>query len=191
MFTDRELATVLAALRFWQCRGPGTTSWPAIPISSSASCALEDIATDCGRFKNLASAEIDQLCGRLNLRSARPLATLGNLIGRAGTTFGRCLSRCLSRFRGRPNRVLFPAFTAHSLPLQAGHGSLLPFEHLPSEEVCCDCQLPGFFCSGVPGIVAHVENGRLSPTAKVERCDACQRYPSDEAALAKLRELGF
>ena len=60
-----------------------------------------------------------------------------------------------------------------------------------SNEEPCDCQLPGFFFSGVPGILAHVVNCRLTPAAKVERCDACQRYPTDEAALAKLRELGF
>jgi hypothetical protein len=59
------------------------------------------------------------------------------------------------------------------------------------DESICDCQLPGFFCSGVPSIIAHVVHCRLPPGSKVERCDVCQRYPSDEAALAKLRELGF
>jgi hypothetical protein len=54
----------------------------------------------------------------------------------------------------------------------------------------CDCEEPGFFCSGVPGIVAHLENGRLPAGAKVERCDLCRRYDSDEAALQKLKELG-
>lgn len=55
----------------------------------------------------------------------------------------------------------------------------------------CDCEQPGQFCSGVPGILAHVENGRLVEGASVERCDQCQRYPSDEAAFAKLAELGI
>jgi hypothetical protein len=55
----------------------------------------------------------------------------------------------------------------------------------------CDCELPGVFCSGVPGILAHIENGRLAPHCNVERCDLCQRYPSDEAALEKLVELGM
>jgi hypothetical protein len=55
----------------------------------------------------------------------------------------------------------------------------------------CDCQQPGYFCSGVPGIIARIENGRLAKGAKVERCDLCQRYPSDEAALERLRELGY
>jgi|GEM_PF-2270697 hypothetical protein len=55
----------------------------------------------------------------------------------------------------------------------------------------CDCEAAGFFCAGVPGILAHLEEGRVAPGAKVERCDMCQRLPSDEAALAKLQELGI
>lgn len=54
----------------------------------------------------------------------------------------------------------------------------------------CECEKPGYFCSGVPGILAHMEDGRLAKGAVVNRCDLCQRYPSDEAASAKLRELG-
>ena len=55
----------------------------------------------------------------------------------------------------------------------------------------CECELPGYFHSGVPGILAHTENHRLAPGAVAERCDLCQRYESDEAALEKLRELGI
>ena len=55
----------------------------------------------------------------------------------------------------------------------------------------CECEEPGYFCSGVPGILAHVENGGLPEGAEVERCDLCDRYASDEAARAKLRELGI
>ena len=62
---------------------------------------------------------------------------------------------------------------------------------LEPEEEKCDCQLPGYFCSGVPGILAHMENGRLAPGAQVQRCDQCQRYPSDQAALERLGELGI
>jgi hypothetical protein len=36
-----------------------------------------------------------------------------------------------------------------------------------------------------------MENGRLSEGAKVEPCDLCRRYDSDEAALDKLKELGL
>lgn len=55
----------------------------------------------------------------------------------------------------------------------------------------CECEMSGFFCSGVPGILAHMENGRLTEEPKVQRCDLCRRYDSDEAALDKLKELGL
>jgi hypothetical protein len=55
----------------------------------------------------------------------------------------------------------------------------------------CDCERPGYFCSGVLGILAHVENGQVTPNTDVERCDLCERYPSDAAAREKLRELGM
>ena len=55
----------------------------------------------------------------------------------------------------------------------------------------CECELPGHFCSGAPGILAHTEDGRVAEGTEVERCDLCQRYPTDEVALERLRELGF
>ena len=60
----------------------------------------------------------------------------------------------------------------------------------PETSQPCDCELPGYFCSGVPGILAHLQDGRLAPDARVERCDLCERYPSDLAARQRLRELG-
>jgi phage FluMu protein Com len=52
----------------------------------------------------------------------------------------------------------------------------------------CECELPGYFNSGLPGVLAHVENGKV--TSKVERCDTCLRYASDrEAAVALRRHL--
>jgi hypothetical protein len=66
-----------------------------------------------------------------------------------------------------------------------------------SSETCCDlvepcdCQCPGAFCSGVPGILACVEDCRLVPGATVERCDLCQGCPTDEATRQKLVELGM
>ena len=51
--TARELATILAALRFWQ-------EQDAPPAHQY------DIATDCGEFEPLDSDEIDALCERLN-----------------------------------------------------------------------------------------------------------------------------
>jgi hypothetical protein len=35
----------------------------------------------------------------------------------------------------------------------------------------CACEFPGDFHSGVPGILAAMERGRLAPGAVVERCD--------------------
>lgn len=72
-----------------------------------------------------------------------------------------------------------------------GIASLIEPEDSSSDHVYrCECEKPGHFCSGVPGILAHLENGCLQEGAKVERCDLCRRYPSDEAALEKLQELG-
>ncbi|MDA7979467.1 MAG: hypothetical protein MPJ50_11945 [Pirellulales bacterium] len=62
---------------------------------------------------------------------------------------------------------------------------------MPHPRERCECELPGAFYTGVPGILAALENGRVAPGAVVERCDFCQQYPSDAAALAKLRELGL
>jgi hypothetical protein len=72
----------------------------------------------------------------------------------------------------------------------------LPFKEPVAAEAVeddprCDCELPAFFCCGVPGILAHLKGGRVAPGAKVERCDQCQRYESDEAARQKLIELGI
>lgn len=55
----------------------------------------------------------------------------------------------------------------------------------------CDCEAAGFFCAGVPGILAHLDHGRVASGAKVERCDICKRFPDDAAATAKLQELGI
>ena len=116
MLNERELATVLAALRHWQQHIQRTGT--AVRDSSH----FEDV-------EPLTPEEIDRLCQRLNTAA-------------------------------------------------------------PDAEPC-ECERLGYFCSGVPGILARVENGRLAPGAKVECCDVCCRYPSDEAALAKLRELGI
>ncbi len=55
------------------------------------------------------------------------------------------------------------------------------------KEARCVCQEPGHFRSGVPGILAHVENGRI--LSKVERCDACLRFRDDAVAEEVLRSL--
>lgn len=126
MLTRRELATVLAALRFWQRHGPNQpdTFWDKLEIDEQD--LLEGVRTDAGRLQPLDGTEIDRLCERINTGDAP-----------------------------------------------------------------CACEEPGSFCSGVPGILAHVENGQLAPGAKVERCDLCRRYASDEAAYRRLVELGM
>ena len=58
--------------------------------------------------------------------------------------------------------------------------------------ICEACETPGFFYSGIPGILAHKEAAdRVHPTCKPERCDACERFPSDSAAVEKLQQLGL
>ena len=52
--TARELATILAALRYWQ---------KDLPESAEV---LADIATDGGRLEPLTVDEIDELCMSLN-----------------------------------------------------------------------------------------------------------------------------
>jgi hypothetical protein len=71
--------------------------------------------------------------------------------------------------------------------------ALSVFEQVSIQEVTpvCECEQPGYFRSGVPGILARVENGRVVEGTEVERCDSCSRYPSDKAAFEKLVELGI
>jgi hypothetical protein len=52
----------------------------------------------------------------------------------------------------------------------------------------CDCESPGYFNSGIPGILAHIEDdGLLAHDAVIERCDLCARYPDDAAAAELLK----
>ena len=61
----------------------------------------------------------------------------------------------------------------------------------PSTAEACDCEQDGEWRSGVPGVLANIQDGKVLAGTKVERCDSCQRFPSDAAALKKLRELGL
>ena len=58
--SDRELATILAALRYHQAENLQGTS--EIPDQ-----AIREIATDGGCLRPLSSQEIDRLCERINL----------------------------------------------------------------------------------------------------------------------------
>jgi len=55
--TERELATILAALRAWQEMGG---------IDAPVSLAIKEIASDNYRVKPLKLHEIDKLCERLD-----------------------------------------------------------------------------------------------------------------------------
>ena len=68
---------------------------------------------------------------------------------------------------------------------------LPPLEPVSKPTDPCVCELPGYYHSGVPGVLARLENGRVASGARIERCDVCRRYASDEAARARLAELGL
>ena len=59
-------------------------------------------------------------------------------------------------------------------------------DRLNDSDTPSDCERPGAFCSGVPGVLARMEQGRLALSATVERCDLCQRYATDDAARQRL-----
>ena len=89
---------------------------------------------------------------------------------------------------------LFPHFETAAPLTSAEIGSLCERLNIPlpaEGDEACDCEAPGFFHAGVPGILAHLEQGRVAPGALVERCDMCRRFASDEEASAHLRELGI
>jgi hypothetical protein len=54
--TDRELAIVLAALRYWQRN----------VVVNRVDKDIADIATNFGQFGVMSDTEIDELCERLN-----------------------------------------------------------------------------------------------------------------------------
>jgi hypothetical protein len=67
LLDGRELATVLAALRYWQRTRPqGTTNTLYGKDLSDAAPMEGEVATDGGSLKPLAANEIDSLCERLN-----------------------------------------------------------------------------------------------------------------------------
>jgi hypothetical protein len=136
-------------------------SLSAVTPAAGQMAALEAIHHCEEELKPLRTREIDQLCERLNTNE--PLEDIALLCRDMAALGERCHS-VLERL--------------------VNYGWVEP-------SVFCECELPSYFCSGVPGILAHFANGRLAPGAAVERCDLCQRFASDKAALAKLQELGL
>ena len=89
---------------------------------------------------------------------------------------------------------LFPQFETAAPLSSAEIGLLCERLNIPEpddEDEPCDCEAPGFFYAGVPGILAHLQGRSVAPGALVERCDMCCRFGSDEEAKLRLRELGI
>lgn len=57
-FTDSELATILAALRYYQAEG--------MAEHQNRSMELNDVATNFGKVSALDDTAIDELCQKLN-----------------------------------------------------------------------------------------------------------------------------
>jgi hypothetical protein len=185
MLSPRDLATVLAALRFYQRHGPfqPNSLWDRLEVHERD--ALDAVRTDSGTLEPLDPGEIDCLCEKLNTTPS--LSELVDALRKVAESndywtccSGRCDASAVLQDIGPRCRELVEQF------VHSGWDDLLTAGTTP-----CDCELPGDYCSGVPGIIAHVVDGRLPPHAAVERCDACRRYPSDDAARDKLRDLGM
>ena len=70
---NREFATIIAALRYWQRNGElDREEGTIIPPMQEY-----DVATDCGEFEPLTADEIDKLCEQLN---CEPPALVGQLL---------------------------------------------------------------------------------------------------------------
>ena len=91
---------------------------------------------------------------------------------------------------GPAGSMRFPHFDPDKTPLSVNEIDAL-CDYLNEAQQPCECETLGYFNSGVPGIVARMENGKLAAGASVERCDHCQRFTNDEAAYDKLVELGL
>ena len=63
---ERELGTILAALRHWQETSEEWGLTMAGEILTGDKGGLLDIATDGGKFSALTPSEIDVLCERIN-----------------------------------------------------------------------------------------------------------------------------
>jgi len=63
-FNDRETATILAALRYWQAR--------TLPANPERVEAIEEIAADGRTLDPLDEEEIDTLCEAINLSPIEP-----------------------------------------------------------------------------------------------------------------------
>jgi hypothetical protein len=63
---NRELATILAALRFWQENNGPENAAESLGHEFECAVSVNIIATDCGELEPLRREEIDALCERIN-----------------------------------------------------------------------------------------------------------------------------
>jgi len=87
-------------------------------------------------------------------------------------------------------RLAYPHFDDATSPLSADEIDPL-CDYLKEATEPCPCEGTGFITCGMPAVLACVENGKVVPGTVVERCDACVRFESDEAARQKLVQLGL
>src|SRR3990167_100724 len=90
---ERELATVLAALRLWQRGACGTTGSQAL-ILGAAHAELA-IASDDESLVPLTAAEIDELCERLNTQQDLPTVVLNIEGGAIHAVASNLPARCI------------------------------------------------------------------------------------------------
>ena len=57
--------------------------------------------------------------------------------------------------------------------------------------IMCECEKPGRFHTGVPGVIAEMRNGQVAPGAEIARCDECRRFPHALAAFSALNARGL
>lgn len=165
MFSQRQLATMLAALRCWQHQMVGNCSMPS------------RFASHFDQVHPLTPSEIDALCEQLNTSATSDdFVEMCHAVAASAANWADCSDR----------REACAVFAELGLRCR----QLLERADLWEPEPC-ECEQPGYFHCGVPGILAHLEGGKLEPGSAVERCDLCQLYPTDEAALKRLRELGI
>ena len=174
---NRQLTTVLVALRYWQ----------QYLLDDRPRKRDRSFSVYFGECGPLSPTEIDALCRDLNSPDDEAAAgyVLYDYDSRrlVGSEVFTDPEAAAAAAQGLPDVLV--------LPLQIPPADPKPTidSHEEPDPAPCDCELPGPFCSGVPGIIARLELGWLAAGVDVERCDACQRYPSDEAALAHLCEL--
>ena len=126
--------------------------------------ALDAVRSD-GGFAPLDPDEINVLCERLN--GVPPLTEWvqsRRTVSESAEQWAECYDRgeaaAVFRDVGRQCRALVERL------IDSGWTDLVEF---------CECELPGHFYSGVPGIVARFVDGQLVPAAASERCDSCER----------------